>query len=195
MATRSTHTNISFKPSHPLWDEMALLVEYCALRWFLGNEFTKLLGKTQIYGIRVPCVVLHEAGRLLHCGVDGKEIKFTEVIPETLQPAVLRANFHNLTSCIRVQQIVFGHAFEKIRVMAQKKYGPRRSWPSLLEFAYHIRNGSFHGNRFNFTKRIFGLPAWRGVVIDASLQGALVMGSVLGFGDLPILLHELWSTV
>ena len=95
---------------------------------------------------------------------------------------------------MNLSQIIFGHAFEKLRKEAQLKWGGRKNWPNIFQVGYHIRNGCFHGNKFDFTVPILGTPSWRGLTITNLLQGNDVMGlhnGVLYFGDIPILLSEL----
>jgi len=54
-------------------------------------------------------------------------------------------------------QQMFGHAFEIATPQIKQKFGNNRKkeWPATIQFAYHIRNGCYHGNKFNILKNSY----------------------------------------
>ena len=51
-------------------------------------------------------------------------------------------------------QQMFGYAFEIANPLIKQKFGKDRknNWSESIQFAYHIRNGCYHGNKFNIQK-------------------------------------------
>lgn len=89
-----------------------------------------------------------------------------------------------------------GHAFESTKDLIQKKFGTDRknTWPEILQFFYHLRNASFHSNKFHFIGKPFSslYPAkWRGVEIKIGLQGQKMAGRFMTHADFITLLHDL----
>lgn len=50
-------------------------------------------------------------------------------------------------------QQMTGHAYETLLPVVEMKYGlkheRKEKWPPTFQFFYHVRNGCFHGNRFD----------------------------------------------
>ncbi len=186
-----------------------MFTESCIVRWTTDHRFNCLSPETEIHGIIVPCLVLKDTGK--HWGAmqgwkSSEKYCFEESLPAKKQPVGFpkrgeRVPFqvaYDDPHFVRLQQIVFGHSFEKLRLLAQAKWGSRRNWPNLVQFGYHVRNGSFHGNKFNFTAPINGNPSWRSASITMKMQGLKVMGGpdgLLGLADIPVLLHDLCKVI
>lgn len=92
-------------------------------------------------------------------------------------------------------QQMFGHAYEIGYQHVKDLFGSNRktAWPSTLQFSFHVRNGCFHGNRFNIRKNSISevVPTeWRGSTIDYSNNGAKVAVEFLGPADFITLLYD-----
>ena len=98
-------------------------------------------------------------------------------------------------------QVSAGSAYEAIKDEIGNAYGPDpTSWPKVLEYFRHVRNGCFHKNRFDGRpprgKRTAidasNPPRWRISVMpdDASMNSRAVFGDFLDVGDCPILLGD-----
>jgi hypothetical protein len=90
---------------------------------------------------------------------------------------------------------MLGHLYELARPIMEKKFGKDRKtqWPSELQFAYHIRNGCFHGlSIFNIMQSQKKIPTiWRGSEIKYSYNGKSVLDDFIWSGDALTLLHDL----
>ncbi len=195
-----------FKEGDIVWPEMTVFIEAALARWATDDFAIKLSDDLELFGVQCPCLVLHNA--VMHqqnLRTSAKHFKNYKPITEYIfteraasaDESVYRVYYDDQFYLI-LQQIVFGHAFERLRQHAVAKWGPRRNWPDIVQFGYHIRNGSFHGNRFHFTMPIMGSPTWRGITITPTLEGVPVMGranGVLGFADIPLLLHKIQRQV
>lgn len=196
---------IVFTKSHFFWKEIMIFVETCLSRWTTDDSATSLHDPV-IKGIQVASLILCNAGRLFksipvglnYLAVAPKMIEFSIANPKTNDPQAYKIDYQD-DFFVYFQQIIFGHAFERVRFEAVNKWGERRNWPDIFQFAYHIRNGCFHGNMFNITtSRMHGTPQWRSVVISMSMHGKKVMGfpdGVIGIADIPMLLYDLWEKV
>ena len=123
---------------------------------------------------------------------DGNRVTFP--FSKAVYPLVADSDDH-IRVCSNLSQQLVGHTYETLR-----EHGllPRHDLP-IAEFFRHVRNGCFHGNRFNLHP---GQPkytaVWRGMMIDASLNGTTVFrsskgvhGFFLNYGDPIVLLHDL----
>jgi hypothetical protein len=81
---------------------------------------------------------------------------------------------------------LIGGAFERSIDQFEKNYGTdRKKWPPELQFFRHLRNGCFHGNRFNITPTKSGQtqidasrpPHWHTYIMssDAAMDGLKVI--------------------
>lgn len=189
-----------------VWPEMSVFVEGILSRWWADDFAKQFSDDLEISGVQCHCLVLHDA--LLHLNnirtltahlkgyKPSEHYKFSEK-PSEATSSLYRVAYDDIFFR-SLQQIVFGHAFEKLRELAVVRYGHRRTWPPIFEVGYHIRNGSFHGNRFRFTQPIAGTPRWRGLTVTPALEGTVVMGrsdGVMGLADIPLLLSELQACV
>lgn len=68
-----------------------------------------------------------------------------------------------------------------------------------VEMLRHIRNGSAHGNTFNFYngKRLIypGTVSWKGKIIDKTLQDKVVFPDFISPGDVPLLLSDISEVI
>ena len=92
-----------------------------------------------------------------------------------------------------LQQMI-GCSFESVLNDILDKYGPRQKkdrktwgrWPGIFEFFYHLRNGCFHGNKFNIRLgniSFVNQPRWRSKEISMDSNGKNVIGDFLGRAD------------
>ena len=93
-------------------------------------------------------------------------------------------------------QQMFGHAYETAASVIEARFGSdrKKNWPPTLQFAYHIRNGCFHGNKFNILQNSMSSTIsteWRGRAIDYSDNGSRVAGQFLGPADFITLLYDM----
>lgn len=95
---------------------------------------------------------------------------------------------------------MFGDSYERARPIIESKFGKDRksTWPSIMQFAYHIRNGCFHGNRFNLQPNSISIDIptmWRDCQIDYSANGKTV---AIGFflpADFITLLYDMQGSL
>lgn len=84
------------------------------------------------------------------------------------------------------------YAFENLKKDA---IYPKIKNEPCVEILRHLRNGSAHGNTFNFYQgKIFrdpGIITWKGKTIDKNLQDKVVFPDFISVGDVPILLYEI----
>jgi hypothetical protein len=95
-------------------------------------------------------------------------------------------------------QIMFGHSYEIALPSIESKFGDKSKrklqWPATLQFAYHLRNGCFHGNTFDILNNAIStqIPTeWRGQKINYSDNGKQVIGTFIGSGDMLVLLYDI----
>jgi hypothetical protein len=192
----------SFCNTHNVWDEISVFAEASLARWAIDDFATQLPNDLELLGVQCPCLVLHDAGKhwqnLRTFSPHFKNYKPTTKFTFSERASAAKVSEYQVHYddhfYISLQQIVFGHAFEKLRHHAEAKWGSRRNWPGIVQFGYHIRNASFHGNHFHFTQPIIGAPCWRGIKIAKTLDGHTVMGrskGVIGFADIPLILYEI----
>ena len=98
-------------------------------------------------------------------------------------------------------QVAAGSAYETIKDKIEAAYGRDPvSWPKVIEYFRHVRNGCFHNNRFSVQpprrkpKAIDpdNPPRWRTSIMtdDASINSRWVFGDLLDMGDCPVLLGD-----
>lgn len=122
----------------------------------------------------------------------GHHISFS--FDKSVRPVVTDTDDH-LRACSFLSQQLVGHCYE---ILSENNLLPRHDLP-IAEFFRHVRNGCYHGNRFNLHAGQPKNPAeWRGLRIDASLNDTTVFRSgkdardyFLNFGDPVVLLHDL----
>jgi len=92
-------------------------------------------------------------------------------------------------------QQMIGHSYEIAMPHIMKKFTDDRknNWPSELQFFYHIRNGCFHGNKFNIRKKsMSSIPAkWEGREITHGDNGKQVAGKFMWPADFICLLCDI----
>jgi hypothetical protein len=95
-------------------------------------------------------------------------------------------------------QIMFGHSYESALPHIESKFGDKDKrklqWPSTMQFAYHIRNGCFHGNTFDIRSNSISttIPTvWRGQQVTYTDNGKQVIGEFMGTGDVLTLLYDM----
>ena len=122
------------------------------------------------------------------------DLRFTVNMVRPQQPSGRRVGTMKLFEFLGQQTL--GHSFEMAKSAIETKYGTDRknNWPSELQFFYHIRNGCFHGNRFNIQNNSISsvIPTiWRGKNIDYSDNNRKVVGVFLFPGDIVHLLYDI----
>ena len=165
-----------------------IMAAYLGMRLLGEEEFSRLLD-TRGGDDRVGLAVEAELGA-------GHHISFS--FSKSLRPVVTDSDDH-IRVCSFLSQQLVGHCYEILR---ENNYLPRFDLP-IAEFLRHVRNGGYHGNRFNLHQDQPKHPAeWRGLQIDASLNGSPVFrsskdghGYFLNFGDPIVLLHDLSSEI
>jgi len=93
-------------------------------------------------------------------------------------------------------QQMFGHAFEIATPQIKQKFGNNRKkeWPATIQFAYHIRNGCYHGNKFNILKNSLSesiSTEWENKSIQYSDNGKKVSQGFMWPADFICLLYDL----
>ena len=93
---------------------------------------------------------------------------------------------------------MFGHSYESALPQIESKFGDKSKrklqWHSTMQFAYHIRNGCFHGNTFDIQTNSISttMPTiWRGQNITYTDNGIQVIGDFMGSGDILTLLYDM----
>lgn len=113
-----------------------------------------------------------------------------------IQPLVSGSVDHHRLIATISQQLL-GHCWE---ILKHNNLIPSaKDAPKEIEFYRHIRNGSFHGNRFHFKKGEPRFTAkWRGLVIKKELEGKFIFrnsledsGFFLNHGDPLYLLADI----
>lgn len=103
-------------------------------------------------------------------------------------------------------QVCLGSAFERVKEVIETQYKKDADkWPREIDYLRHVRNGCFHGNKFNIDPKHSRLrhgcrsvidpnspPTWRSSCLadDQSVHNKAVLGSCLEAGDVPILLGD-----
>jgi len=84
-------------------------------------------------------------------------------------------------------QQMIGHSYELALSQIKQKFTDDRknTWPSKLQFFYHIRNGCFHKNKFNIIRNsMAAIPAkWEGREITYENNGEQVAGKFMWPAD------------
>lgn len=78
---------------------------------------------------------------------------------------------------------------KKDRINGQYGSVRRGGWPATLRFLYNVRNGLVHNGRVN-VKDVALAATWRGITIDSTTEGQIVLRQVIQVGDLPLLLAD-----
>ena len=179
------------------WTELSIFAHALIMRWRFNQHARSQVGN----GINLPgkiCrnVLLESVSRhewQIQHGQFDDECVFTEKEPYGSIPT--STYLLDDIFIIRLEQIVFGQAFEFAKPLARIRWGPRRSWDPIMEVGWHIRNAAFHDNVFNVTSdNINGTPSWRSLNITAALNGKPVFGhssGIIGIGDIPLLLSDI----
>ena len=126
-----------------------------------------------------------------------KPIRHLEFFPDfnpAKEPSGLHLNDSYLVKFWAQQ--MFGHAYELAQQKIQVKYGTERknNWPSELQFAYHVRNGCFHGNKFDIRPNSISkkIPTiWMGKEIKYSDNGKKVSQGFMWPADFIHLLYDI----
>lgn len=190
-----------FQPPNTVWPEIILLLEAVVLKWSVPIQ-QQLADDWKFYGNYCKCLVAENTGHL-HCLTMGREPCIC-IFEERDQPPAPKDEQSDNEFFRKMQQVVFGHAFERLKSdinvkwdkLQREKY--RSNWPGEVDFCYHIRNGVFHGNKFKITGTIHRDTQWRGAVISEVLNGKQVMGlnnGFLGLADVIALLYDLEKVV
>ena len=190
-----------FHPSSKVWPEIILLLEAVVLKWSVPIQ-KQLVGKWKFCGNYCKCLIVENIDHL-NCLTMGRE-PCIRIFEECDQPASPNVEQYDNEFFRKMQQVIFGHAFEKLRSDIDGKWDKlkhedyRSNWPGEVDFCYHIRNGVFHGNKFKITGTIHRDTQWRGAVISEVLKGKQVMGlndGFLGLADVIALLYDLENVV
>ncbi len=95
-------------------------------------------------------------------------------------------------------QQMTGHAYEVAYPKVADKFGSKQvrkdKWPSEFQFFYHVRNGCFHGNRFDIWPQNISATietVWRNKNISYDNNGKKVVGEFMGPGDFITLLYDI----
>jgi len=97
-------------------------------------------------------------------------------------------------------QQMFGHAFELAMPLIEQKFGSNRKkdWSEIIQFAYHTRNGCYHGNKFNIQKNsisTFVSTKWENIEIKYSDDGKKVSQGFMWPADFICLLYDLQNSL
>jgi len=96
------------------------------------------------------------------------------------------------TSCC----LVSIYAFENLKKIAVYN---KIMHLSSIKLLYHLRNGSAHGNTFNFYNMSKFIPpkpiTWNGKTIDTNLQGKPVFPDFISPGDLAFLFEDISNEI
>ena len=123
-----------------------------------------------------------------------KRISFS--FEKAMIPLIESSVDHNKVISAQTQQLI-GHTFEILR--EHGKIPKASSASPEFEFYRHVRNGCFHGNKFNFLGNEPRFPAeWRDLIIDNNLQGKRVFREshiepefFINWGDAILLLADI----
>lgn len=190
--------SLRFLPSDLLWPDLSVFVEAIVTKWEYCQPLQgQLAGNAEFHGRWCPCLVSENTSHLY--GVargysDMLQCDFREQgTPSGGRPTNPTAQDNEYFR--RLMIVTFGHAFERIRSDIEATFGKtRNSWPRTLDFAYHIRNGCFHGNAFNITVTVYADTKWRGAEITTAMNGDQVMGKtsgLLGLADVIALMYDI----
>ena len=187
----------AFRKGDLFWPDISVLVQVIVGRWMLNTHTrSQLIGGAEFPGkvcswIKLESTSRHEA--MLQQGQFNDTCCFADCTPSGDRPDP--RYFCDDDFVIRLQQIVFGHAFEKAKARAQQKWPKQEDWPPILDVARHLRNAAFHDNRFFFkSKEPRGAPTWRTLQITKALAGQIAFGNAcgtIGLGDVPVFLAEM----
>lgn len=170
-----------FYPSSKVWPEIISLLEAVVQRWS-SVAHQQLAGDWKFYGNYCKCLVAKNKDHLYGLTM-GQNLLICN-FEEWSMPASTRRGVDD-TDFIPQMQVSFGNAFEKMLPQIEEKWGEvrkhRRNWPGFYDFCYHIRNGAFHGNKFNIYSNIYQDTQWRDAIITKKLNGEHVMVSTVDF--------------
>jgi len=114
------------------------------------------------------------------------ESECTVPFPETM-PRDLTYTLEIFTGCF----ILF---WDKVEDSIKAKYSSDiQNWPEELDFARIIRNSLAHGNKFEIRNQNSPKITWKGLSVDYSVNGQMVLFGHLGIADIIILMEEIDS--
>ena len=189
----------TFYQSNRFWPEIILLLEAVVLKW---NSLSPqlLADEWKFYGNYCKCLETENSSHLY--GLLMRQNLSVLSLEERDIPTPKTDDKHDNEFFQKMQQVVFGHAFERALPQIEAKWGSakqqRGNWPGLLDFCFHIRNGVFHGNQFNITGSIYQDTLWSGARIRKKYNGEHVMGLNIGFlglADVIALLYDLEGAI
>lgn len=132
----------------------------------------------------------------------GENPNIARSVRSSLTPLVAGKNVHRLISSLA--QFLLGHCYAILDEDGSLE--PHRVNP-VVQFLRHVRNGCFHGNRFNIEdpslkKRPWREAKWRGKEITLALNGARLFressqegNGFLNWGDPVLLLSDVCAIV
>jgi len=92
----------------------------------------------------------------------------------------------------RVIQAVFTDFYETQKNDANTKWNGVKSWDSIWQFAWVVRNALAHGGKINWTDNRISSVSWKNVHYNRSKDnGREIIFNDIGEGDLIILIDEL----
>jgi hypothetical protein len=187
---------IVFKEGELFWDEVRTLTEGVLLK---SRHWRSVTGRLEEYPICFNGTYCR--GLIL---ADGK--RWNEYIRIRFSPGPNVCRFdetqdvngqNDLPFVTFLEQVTLGHAVERVLPVIKKRFGKKPkngSWPLLLEFAWHIRNGVFHNNMFDLWDTPSADCTWQGFTIAKQLNGNPVVGQQdggFGVADVIALLFDL----
>ncbi|MDD4871299.1 MAG: hypothetical protein PHR77_12130 [Kiritimatiellae bacterium] len=190
-----------FNDKRKLWPEICTLLEAIVTkRYILGYGLV-----TDVLRGRYCCLKIINGSHIFRI-ISKNNQKLVDCIFEE-QPIPSKPSFspsYDNEYFQRLQQIVFGHAFERLLPEIKEKwpsinrpYWNREKAPAPIDFCFHIRNGCFHGNKFNIMSEVHG-KTWREATIDKDINGQKVMGlndGFLGLADVIVLMYDFENAV
>jgi hypothetical protein len=165
----------------------------------VANSMTKFDTVAGRFRSNIVAQVTYDEIPILRFIAEGQPINQLAFSVHTTQPPVPAGSGKSIDTTRLVTywcQQMLGHSYELAHPLMEKKFGKDRKnqWPSELQFAYHIRNGCFHGNTFDIQNNVISttIPAiWRGKEIKYSDNGKSVIGDFIWSGDALVILHDL----
>jgi len=187
----------TFKKRDLFWSEASVLVQAAVSRWRLNSHARNyLIHNAELWGKVCHCVRLENTSRhewMVQNGQFNDTCSFEECDPSGDRKDA--GYLYDDIFIIRLEQIIFGHAFEIAKARAKEKWPDKKRWPEILEVGRHLRNGAFHNNKFIFkAKEPRGNPSWRSLHITKDLEGQSVFGhahGVISLGDVPVLMADM----
>jgi len=100
----------------------------------------------------------------------------------------------NLTYTLELLSGCFILFWDKVEDSIKAKYSSdSRNWPEELNFARIIRNSFAHGNKFEIRNQSSPIITWKGISVDYSVNGQMVLFGPVGVADIIILMEEVDS--